>query len=132
YALFLDTELIAVERLKHMQRLDAQLLEMSAALSHAERLVAEQQEAFKSRDEMQIRFQKTEVHAFERLEEMQKLNVQLMRTTDALDHAERIVEKQQEALARAEAELVASRVEATRELVAESVQEAQKLDPQIK
>lgn len=132
YALFLDTELIAVERLKHMQRLDAQLLEMSAALSHAEWLVAEQQEAFKLRDEMQIRFQKTEVLAFERLEEMQKLNVQLMQTTDALAHAERIVEEQQEALARAEAESVASRVEATRELVAESVQEAQKLDLQIK
>ncbi|MDR9876693.1 hypothetical protein RJC98_16000 [Pseudomonas allii] len=128
YSLFREAELIAIERLEHMQKLDAQLIEMSAALSRAEGIVVEQQQAFQQRDEMQAGFREAERLAFERLAEMQKLNAQLVQTTDALANAERIVQEQQDALERAY--LRVSLSEVTPVLVAESSQNAT-LDPQL-
>lgn len=128
YSLFREAELIAIERLEHMQKLDAQLIEMSAALSRAEGIVLEQQQAFQQRDEMQAGFREAERLAFERLAEMQKLNAQLVQTTDALANAERIVQEQQDALERAY--LRVSLSEVTPVLVAESSQNAT-LDPQL-
>ncbi|WP_193603591.1 hypothetical protein [Pseudomonas fluorescens] len=129
YSLFREAELIAVERLNHMQKLDSQLIELSAALSHAESIVAEQRLELMRRDEVQARFQETQMLAFERLAEMQKLNAQLIQTSDALAHAERIVLEQQEALARANS--LAPCVEANTAHATESLQEAS-LDTQIK
>lgn len=129
YALFRGAELIAIERLEHIQKLDAQLIEMSAALSRAEGIVVEQQQAFQQRDAMQAGLLEAERLAFERLAEMQKLNAQPIQTSDALAHAERIVQEQQDALERAY--LLVSRREMTPVGVAESLQNAT-LDPQIK
>ncbi|MBD8090448.1 hypothetical protein IFT48_10670 [Pseudomonas fluorescens] len=127
---FRETELLAIERLEQMQKLDAQLIQTSAALALAERLVSEQQEASKRSDEMQLHFQEAESLAFERLEQMQKLDAQLMLTSNALAYAEQIVGQQQEALELAN--LQASNFGVTQVIAAESLQDRPELGPKLK
>ena len=128
-ARFREVELLAIERLEHMQKLDAQLIETSAALARAERVVSEQQDAFKRKDELLALFEETQLLAIERLAQMQKLDAQLLLTSDALAYAEKIVVEQREALARANFQ--APSFGETPVLASETLQDAPKLDLKI-
>ena len=128
-ARFREIELLAIERLEHMQKLDAQLIETSAALALAERVVSEQQDAFKRKDELLALFEETQLLAIERLAQMQKLDAQLLLTSDALAYAEKIVMEQQEALAHANFQ--ASSSDEAPVPASESLQDAPKLDLKV-
>ncbi|WP_047289491.1 sulfotransferase family protein [Pseudomonas protegens] len=103
-----EIESLAVQRLERMQMLDAQLIDTSAALARAEQIVNERQQVYEYNDELLKRFRETEALAFERLEQMQKLDAQLALTSDALAHAERVVLQQQEALDQANLQILGS------------------------
>ena len=92
--------------------------------------IRDRQEASKRSDEMQLHFQEAESLAFERLEQMQKLDAQLMLTSNALAYAEQIVGQQQEALELAN--LQASNFGVTQVIAAESLQDRPELGPKLK
>ncbi|POA55086.1 hypothetical protein C1889_14055 [Pseudomonas sp. FW507-12TSA] len=129
YARFSEAEQLAVERLGHMQKLDSQLAETSAALASAERIVHEQQEALERRDECLARFRDIESLAVQRLERMQMLDAQLIKTSTALAHAEQLVNERQQVFQRND-ELLKRLIE-IEALALERLAEMQKLDAQL-